>query len=127
MELANRSASAGTRVPGGDETKTEQKCRWRLIMVSASSQRAAGGRNLRDQSRRVLRDMKDLGTIAADDVVDGKERLKARGREMLSDGRDALDRYQGQVKKYIAANPFKTLFMAVGVGTLLGLALRRRD
>ena len=96
-------------------------------MIPATSHRAARGRNLRDQSRRVLRDMKDLGTIAAENVVDGKDRLKARGREMLSDGREAIGRYQGQVKKYIAENPFKTLFMAVGVGTLLGLALRRRD
>jgi ElaB/YqjD/DUF883 family membrane-anchored ribosome-binding protein len=97
------------------------------IMISANSTRAAGGRNLRDQSRRVLRDVKDLGSIAAENVVDGKERLKERGKEMLADGREAIGRYQGEVKKYIAANPFKTLFMAVGVGTLLGLALRRRD
>jgi ElaB/YqjD/DUF883 family membrane-anchored ribosome-binding protein len=96
-------------------------------MISANSHRTTGARNLRDQSRRVVRDVKDLGSIAAENVVAGRDRLKARGRELLSDGRDAIGRYQGEVKKYIAANPFKTLFMAVGVGTLLGLALRRRD
>ena len=96
-------------------------------MISENSHRATATRNLRDQSRRIVRDVKDLGSIATDNVTDGAERLKARGRDLLASGRETVGRYQGQVKKYIAANPFRSLLMAVGVGTLLGLALRRRS
>lgn len=95
-------------------------------MINANSHRA-GARNLRDQSQRILRDVKELGSIAADNVGDGTDRLKARGKEILAGGRETLERYQGQVRKYIAANPGKSLLMALGVGTLLGLALRRRS
>ena len=96
-------------------------------MIRANSQRTTGARNLRDQSRRVLRDVKDLGSIAAENVGDGTDRLKARGRELLANGKETVERYQDHVRLYIADHPFKTLLMAVGVGTLLGLALRRRD
>jgi ElaB/YqjD/DUF883 family membrane-anchored ribosome-binding protein len=96
-------------------------------MISSNSHRTSGARNLRDQSRRVLDDVKQLGSIAVDNVGDGTERLKERGREILDSGRETVERYQGQVKKYIAANPFKSLLLAVGVGTLVGLALRRRS
>ncbi len=96
-------------------------------MNSVNSRSPTGGRNLRDQSRRVLQDVKGLGSIAVDNVSDGTDRLKERGKELLASGRESIERYQGQVKSYIAVNPFKSLLMAVGVGTLLGLALRRRS
>jgi len=41
--------------------------------------------------------------------VEGRDRLKTRGKELLSDGCEAIGRYQGEVKKYIAANPFKSM------------------
>ena len=96
-------------------------------MISANSHRSTTARNLRDQSRRVLDDVKGLGTIAAENVGDRAEQLKQRGKDLLASGRETVGRYQGQVKKYIVANPFRSLLMAVGVGTLLGLALRRRS
>ncbi len=45
----------------------------------------------------------------------------------LADTKKAAARYQGDARNYIAENPFKTLFVALGVGTLLGLVLRRRS
>ncbi|MBL8840410.1 MAG: hypothetical protein JNL90_02650 [Planctomycetes bacterium] len=85
----------------------------------------ASGRGVREQSRRILRDVKELGAIAVDDLGDGTDRVKARGKKLLADGRHAMARYQDEAKEYIAENPFKTLLVALGVGTLLGFVLRR--
>ncbi len=86
-----------------------------------------GGRNVRNQSQRILQDVKDLGSIAAHDVTLGKQRLAARGRELLADGRQAISNYEDNAKQYIAEHPFKTLLVALGVGTLIGLVIRRRS
>lgn len=96
-------------------------------MVASNSHGPTGTRALRDQSRRVMSDVKTLGTIATDSVGAGAHRLKERGLEMLDGGKETIARYRGQVKKYVAANPLKSLLIAVGVGTVLGLALRRRS
>ncbi len=87
----------------------------------------APARTLRDQSHRVLHDVKGLGAIAADDLRAGRDRLAERGQALIADGREAVARYQGAAKKYIGEHPWKSLLMAVGVGTLVGLALRRRS
>lgn len=87
----------------------------------------APARTLRDQSHRVLHDVKGLGAIAAGDLRAGRERLAERGKALVADGRDAVARYQDAARKYVRENPWKSLLMAVGVGTLVGLALRRRS
>ena len=96
-------------------------------MVSTNSHRATAARGLRDQSRRVLDDVKELGSMATDSVGEGAQRLKDRGVELLDEGKEKLARYRGQARKYVAANPMKSLLIAVGVGTVLGLMLRRRS
>lgn len=96
-------------------------------MVSTNRNRAVGARQLREQSHRVANEIRKGGAMSVDAARNGVDHLKERGQELLAKGRDSIERYGGQVKGYIAENPFKTLLMAVGVGTLLGLALRRRD
>lgn len=98
-----------------------------MVSANSSARRSDGGRNLRDQSRRILRDVKDLGSIAVEDVGDGAERIKASGRAFLASGRASLTRYENKAKRYVAENPLKSLLVAVGVGALIGLALRRRS
>lgn len=93
-------------------------------MVNANQRTA--GRGLREQSRRVLDDVKQLGSIATDSVGEGTLKLKQRGRELLHDGKEKIDRYGGEVKKYVVANPMKAVLMAIGVGALLAITFRRR-
>ena len=86
-------------------------------MVASNSQRNA--RNVREQSRRIVRDVKGLGSLAADAAID-------QGEDLLDAGRDVVRRYQGDLQKMVSAHPLKSLLVAIGVGTLLGLTLRGR-
>lgn len=91
-------------------------------MVNANSR----ANNMKDQSRRVLRDVKGLGSIAAESVGAAANRLKERGRGALAAGRQGLRKAERQLLDVIEEHPFKSLLVAVGVGALLGLAMRRR-
>ena len=83
--------------------------------------------NMKDQSRRVLRDVKGLGSIAAENVGEAAQRLKERGRGALAAGRQGLRKAERQLLDIVEEHPFKSLLVAVGVGALLGLTLRRHQ
>jgi ElaB/YqjD/DUF883 family membrane-anchored ribosome-binding protein len=83
--------------------------------------------NMRDQSRRVLRDVKGLGSIAAENVGEAAHRLKERGRGALAAGRQGLRKAERQLLDIVEEHPFKSLLVAIGVGALLGLTMRRRQ
>lgn len=91
-------------------------------MVNANSR----ANNMKDQSRRVLRDVKGLGSIAAENVGEAAERLKERGRGVLASGRRGMQKVERQLLDLVEEHPFKSLLVAVGVGALLGLSMRRR-
>ena len=92
-------------------------------MVNATSR----ANNMKDQSRRVLRDVKGLGSIAAENVGEAAHRLKERGRDALAAGRQGLRKAERQLLEIVAEHPYKSLLVAIGVGALLGLTLRRRS
>jgi ElaB/YqjD/DUF883 family membrane-anchored ribosome-binding protein len=96
-------------------------------MISNNADRADQARNVPVRARRGPRDSRSLRAIAAERIEEGADRLKARGRRMVADGRETVERYQDHVERYIADHPYKSLLVAVGVGTLLGLVLRRRS
>ena len=86
-------------------------------MIASNSHRSA--RNVREQSRRVLRDVKGLGSMAIDAA-------RERGEEALDQGRDMLEGYQSDLRKIVVSNPFRSVLVALGVGALLGFTLRGR-
>jgi ElaB/YqjD/DUF883 family membrane-anchored ribosome-binding protein len=94
----------------------------RNAVINANSR----ANNMKDQSRRVLRDVKGLGSIAAENVGDAAQRLKERGRGVLAAGRQGLRKAERQILEIVEEHPFKSLLVAVGVGALLGLTMRRR-
>jgi ElaB/YqjD/DUF883 family membrane-anchored ribosome-binding protein len=83
--------------------------------------------SMKEQSRRILRDVKGLGAIAADNVGDVAGRIKARGRSALAEGRRTASRVQEQILDVVAEHPVRSLLVALGVGALLGLSMRRRS
>ena len=83
-------------------------------------------RSLKDQSSRVLEDVRELGAIAVENVGRTVERLQAKGRGAVRKGKDRLERAEDGFHELIAAHPWKSLLVAIGVGALLGVTLRRR-
>jgi ElaB/YqjD/DUF883 family membrane-anchored ribosome-binding protein len=80
-----------------------------------------------DQSRKVLRDVQDLGSIAVDQVGRSARRLKRRGRDVVAAGRERVVRAETQLEDFIVRHPVKALLVALGVGAILGLTMRRRN
>ena len=58
-------------------------------MMSGNSRHAS---TMKEQSRRILRDVKGLGAIAADNVGDAADRIKACGRSAVVEGKHTVER-----------------------------------
>lgn len=86
----------------------------------------AGERTLGRQSRKVIADVKELGAIALENVGDSVNRLKEQGRGSVAKGRQKVKAAQMSFESLVADHPVKSLLIAVGVGALLGLVMRRR-
>ena len=64
---------------------------------SSSSTSASDTRTLGVQASKVMRDVQDLGSIAADTVGQTTGRLKAQGREYIEAGRERACKLKGDV------------------------------
>jgi ElaB/YqjD/DUF883 family membrane-anchored ribosome-binding protein len=78
-----------------------------------------------EQSSKVLHDVQELGSIAAENVGHAATRLKEQGRDTLEAGRERAHELKGSLEKYVADHPMKALLIALGVGAVVGLSLRR--
>ncbi len=83
-------------------------------------------RNLGEQSKKVLRDVRELGAIAVENVGRTVNQLKDQGRGVLKRGRERATGVQDGFTTYVAEHPTKSLLIALGIGTLLGIIVRRR-
>ncbi len=93
-------------------------------MVSTNARHA---NHMTEQSRRILRDVRGLGEIAVENLGDAAGRLKSKGRMAVAEGRKTLDRYHEKFVDVVAEHPLKSLLVAVGIGALFGLTMRRRS
>ena len=80
---------------------------------------------LKDQSGRVLDDVRELGQMAASSASVGANEIRARGLEALKSGRDRAVALKGNLETSASENPWKSVLIAAGVGALIGFALRR--
>jgi ElaB/YqjD/DUF883 family membrane-anchored ribosome-binding protein len=83
-------------------------------------------RSLREQSKKVLRDVRDLGAIAVENVGRTVNHMKDQGRGVLKKGRERATGVHDGFTNYVAEHPTKSLLIALGIGTLLGIIVRRR-
>jgi len=93
-------------------------------MMSGNSRHA---NTMKEQSRRILRDVKGLGAIAVDNVGEAADRIKARGRNAVAERKRTVERAQERLVDAVAEHPVRSLLIAIGVGALLGFTLRRRS
>jgi len=83
-------------------------------------------RSLKDQSSKVLEDVRELGSIAVENVGRTVERLQAKGRGAVGKGRERLARTNDEFHELIVSHPWKSLLVAIGVGAFLGVTMRRK-
>jgi ElaB/YqjD/DUF883 family membrane-anchored ribosome-binding protein len=84
-------------------------------------------RSLSEQSNKVLQDVRELGSIALENVGQTVNRLKDQGRGTIAKGRQRVQQAKGGFETLIADHPMKSLLIALGVGAILGITLRRRN
>jgi ElaB/YqjD/DUF883 family membrane-anchored ribosome-binding protein len=87
-------------------------------------------RSISAQSGRVAGEVKQLGRVAvtgAGAAVAGLgEQLGKKGRRYLEAAGHVAGRAGGKIRTFIRGNPVKSLFMALGLGAMVGWLLRRR-
>src|SRR5262249_9773547 len=103
-----------------DEPETE------MSGDEAASAAGQTGARLSEQSKKVLKDVRELGGIAAEGGGEVASRLRSQGGELLEEGKDKLASARSGLEGYITANPLKSVLVALGAGALLGLLIFRR-
>lgn len=87
---------------------------------TAHSQNGRDHADLRDRA-------KDLASSTSEAVEDTATALREKGDAALRDSQDALSSAHQSALMTVRRNPTTALLGAVGVGVLLGLALRARS
>jgi len=80
---------------------------------------------LREQTGRVLSEVRELGNVAAATTSEKIDVAKARGREMLEHGKESSLKAKGGFEDYVREHPMRSLACALGVGAGLAILLRR--
>jgi ElaB/YqjD/DUF883 family membrane-anchored ribosome-binding protein len=96
--------------------------------MGSTFDRTAGGNELhglKEQSGRVIDDVRELGQMAASSAGDTVQELRARSLEALQAGREQAIALKGKLETRVSENPWKSIVIAAGVGALVGFALRR--
>ena len=95
--------------------------------IASSGETAAGGSSrLGEQSKKVLQDVRELGGIAAEQVSQAATRLRAQGGDLMDEGKERLQKVQGDLERYVVAHPMKSVLLALGAGAIIGLLVMRR-
>ena len=77
------------------------------------------------QGRVLKHDVQKLGTLARDAAGESLQAASARTQEGLETQREKLVDMEHQAARKVRANPWKSIAVAAGAGTLLGAFLRR--
>lgn len=100
--------------------------------MSASYDSTAGDhtksrtRSFGEQSSRVAEEVQELGRVALANAGEAASHLKEKGQAALEAGRDKAKDAKGRFDDIVSEHPMKSVLIAVGVGVVLGYALRSR-
>jgi ElaB/YqjD/DUF883 family membrane-anchored ribosome-binding protein len=86
----------------------------------------SGARSLAEQSHRVLDEVKGLGDSALATAGDAVHHLREQGAAALENGKQKAGVAKQRFDRVVGENPMKSLLIAMGVGAVVGYALRRR-
>jgi ElaB/YqjD/DUF883 family membrane-anchored ribosome-binding protein len=81
--------------------------------------------DLSQQSQKIVEDVKDLGQIARSTASRGADELQQKGRDLAATARERAGKYEDRALEYIQQRPMKSVLMALGIGALFGLWMRR--
>jgi ElaB/YqjD/DUF883 family membrane-anchored ribosome-binding protein len=94
---------------------------------SESTKGRSTSRSFGEQSSRVADEVQELGRVGLASASEAASTLKERGARALELGREKAQAAKGKFEDVVSENPIKSVLIAVGVGVLLGYALRRRS
>jgi len=84
-------------------------------------------RSFGEQSSRVAEEVQELGRVALSNAGEAATNLKEKGQAAFEAGRDKAKTAKSKFEDVVTENPMKSVLIAVGVGVVLGYALRRRS
>lgn len=88
---------------------------------------SSGSRSFGEQSSRVADEVQELGRVALSTAGEAASSLKDKGQSALEAGREKAKMAKGKFDDVVSENPMKAVLIALGVGVVLGYALRRRS
>lgn len=81
---------------------------------------------LRKQIKELRADLQELGVLARGAAREKVHQVEDRVQDYLDEGRECLEECEDRITDHIRSKPFQSVLIAVGVGYLLSLVLRRR-
>jgi ElaB/YqjD/DUF883 family membrane-anchored ribosome-binding protein len=86
----------------------------------------SSSRSFGEQSSRVAEEVQELGRVALANAGEAASQLKERGQAALETGREKAKDAKSKLDEIVTEHPMKSVLIAVGVGVVLGYALRSR-
>lgn len=88
--------------------------------------RQPASRRLHEQAGEVTKDLQKMAHIAGDAVDENLEQFRENASEYYEYGRDQVHKVERSFEQYIRDQPLKSIFIAAGIGLLLGRFWMRR-
>lgn len=89
--------------------------------------RSTTGRSFSEQSGKIVEDVHELGRVAADKASEAASNLREKSGEMLEAGKEKAKSVKSDFDGIVAAHPMKSVLIALGVGAVIGYAIRRKN
>jgi|SRR4051812_25402643 ElaB/YqjD/DUF883 family membrane-anchored ribosome-binding protein len=86
----------------------------------------SSSRSFGEQSSRVAEEVQELGRVALANAGEAASHLKERGQAAMETGREKAKDAKNKLDDIVMEHPMKSVLIAVGVGVVLGYALRSR-
>lgn len=83
-------------------------------------------RGLAEQSGRVVDEVREMGRIAVETAGQAASSLRDKGKSALDAGVKSARKATNQIDDLITENPWKSILISLGVGAIIGYALRRK-
>jgi len=84
------------------------------------------GSTLRQQSTKIVEDVRELGQMALDSASEKAHELRDRGTAALEAGRSRTRAARHDLEQFVRDHPLRSLAIAAGIGALLGYRWRGR-
>ena len=86
----------------------------------------SSSRSFGEQSSRVAEEVQELGRVALATAGEAATNLKEKGQAAFETGRDKAKEAKSKLEETVMEHPMKSVLIAVGVGLVLGYALKSR-